>query len=131
MILDSSALVAIALREPVWERLLAAIEVERRGVAIGAPTLVEATIVLSARLARDARGLVGRLLLEGDVAVIPFTDAHFGTAADAWLRYGRGRHPASLNFGDCLAYATARLANEPMLFTGDDFARTDVMAVRY
>ena len=92
---------------------------------------MEATIVLSARLARDARGVVGRLLLEGDIAVVPFTDAHFGTAADAWLRYGRGRHPASLNFGDCLAYATARLAGEPLLFTGDDFARTDVMAVRY
>jgi len=50
---------------------------------------------------------------------------------DAWLRYGRGRHPAGLNFGDCLAYATARLANEPLLFTGDDFARTDLAAVRY
>ena len=131
MILDSSALVAIALREPVWERLLGALEAEPRGVAIGAPTLVEATIVLSARLARDARGLVARLLLEGDVAVIPFSDAHFGTAADAWLRFGRGRHPASLNCGDCLAYATARLADEPLLFTGDDFARTDIRPVRY
>ena len=131
MILDSSAIVAIALREPAAERLLAALAAEPRGVAIGAPTLVEATIVLSARFARDARGLVGRLLLEGDVAIVPFTDAHFGTAADAWLRYGRGRHPAGLNFGDCLAYATARLADEPLLFTGDDFARTDVQAVRY
>ena len=131
MILDSSAVVAITLREPGWERLLAALTTNPRAVGIGAPTLVETTIVLSARLDRDARGLVGRLLLEGDIAVVPFTDAHFGTAADAWLRYGRGRHPAGLNFGDCLAYATARLANEPLLFTGDDFARTDVGAVRY
>ena len=131
MILDSSALVAIALREPAWDRLLAAIAVEPRGVAIGAPTLVETTIVLSARLAHDARGLLGRLLLEGDVAVIPFTDAHFGTAADAWLRFGRGRHPASLNFGDCLAYATASLADQPLLFTGDDFTRTDIVAAPF
>jgi ribonuclease VapC len=131
VILDSSAVVAITLREPGWERLFAAFTAAPRAVGIGAPTLVETTIVLSARLARDARGLVGRLLLEGDIAVVPFTDAHFGTAADAWLRYGRGRHPAGLNFGDCLAYATARLADEPLLFTGDDFARTDVTAVRY
>ena len=131
MILDSSAVVAIALREPAWERLVAAVAAEPRGVGIGAPTLVETTIVLSARLGRDARGLVGRLLLEGDIAVVPFTDVHFGTATEAWLRYGRGRHPAGLNFGDCLAYATARLADEPLLFTGDDFARTGVAAVRY
>lgn len=131
MILDSSAVVAITLREPGWERLLAALTTAPRAVGIGAPTLVETTIVLSARLDRDARGLVGRLLLEGDIAVVPFTDAHFGTAADAWLHYGRGRHPAGLNFGDCLAYATARLADEPLLFTGDDFSHTDVAAVRY
>jgi len=49
-----------------------------------------------------------------------------GAAVDAWLRYGRGRHPASLNFGDCLAYAVARLANEPLLFVGKDFAQTDI-----
>jgi ribonuclease VapC len=82
--------------------------------------------VLSARLAADARGLVSRLLIEGNIAVVPFTDAHFGVALTAWLRYGRGRHPAQLNYGDCLAYATARVAREPLLFTGEDFARTDV-----
>ena len=131
MILDSSAIVAITFREPGWDRLLAAIAAVPRSIGIGAPTLVETTIVLSARLARDARGVVSRLLLEGDIAVVPFTDAHFGTAADAWLRYGRGRHPAGLNFGDCLAYATARLADEPLLFTGEDFTRTDVLAARY
>jgi ribonuclease VapC len=127
VILDSSAVVAVALREPGQERLLAAMG-SARSLSIGAPTLVEATIVLSARLQVDARGLMGRFLLEGDVAVVPFTEAHFGTAMQAWLRYGRGRHPAGLNFGDCLAYATARLAGEPLLFTGDDFTRTDVEA---
>ena len=131
MILDSSAVVAVALREPAFERLLAAIAAEPRAPRIGAPTLVETAIVLSARLGRDARGVVGRLLLEGDIAVVPFTDVHFGTSVEAWLRYGRGRHRAGLNFGDCLAYATARLANEPLLYTGDDFARTDVTPARY
>lgn len=131
MILDSSALVAIALREPIHDRLLDAIAAEPRGISIAAPTLVETTIVLSARLDRDARGIVGRLLLEGDIAIAPFTDAHYGTAMDAWLRYGRGRHAAALNFGDCLAYAAARIADEPLLFTGEDFLRTDVQAAQY
>jgi ribonuclease VapC len=125
MILDSSAVVALALQEPGHERLLDAIRAAGR-VGIGAPTLVEAAVVLSARLDRDARSLVSRFLLEADIAIVPFTDAHFGTALEAWLRYGRGRHPAALNFGDCLSHATARLASEPLLFTGDDFRRTDI-----
>jgi ribonuclease VapC len=125
MILDSSAVVAVALREPGADRVLAAMSAAP-ALGIGAPTLVETTIVLSARLGRDARGLVGRFVLEAEVAVVPFTDAHFGTALEAWLRFGRGRHPAGLNFGDCLAYATARVAGEPLLYTGTDFARTDL-----
>ena len=127
MILDSSAVVALALQEPGHERLLAAIAAAA-SLGIGAPTLVETTIVLSARLGRDARGLVSRFALEADLTVVPFTDAHFGTALDAWLRFGRGRHPAGLNFGDCLAYATARVAGEPLLFVGDDFGKTDIEA---
>ncbi|MGH7561733.1 MAG: type II toxin-antitoxin system VapC family toxin, partial [Gemmatimonadales bacterium] len=55
------------------------------------------------------------------------TDAHFGTALEAWLRFGRSRHPAALNFGDCLSYATARLAGASLLFTGEDFHRTDIL----
>ena len=125
MILDSSAVVALVLQEPGYAGLFEAMGSAAR-LGIGAPTLVETTIVLSARLDRDARGLISRLLLEGDVAVVPFTDAHFGTAMGAWLRYGRGRHPAGLNFGDCLAYATAKLAAEPLLFTGEDLRRTDI-----
>jgi len=127
MILDSSAVVAITLQEPGFENLLAAMDAAAR-IGIGAPTLVETAIVLSARTGLDGRGLVSRFLLEADIAVVPFTDAHFGTAVDAWLRFGRGRHPAGLNFGDCLSYATARLASEPLLFTGNDFRRTDIPA---
>ena len=126
MILDSSAVVAIVLQEPGFERLQLAIADAPR-VAIGAPTLVETSIVLSARLGVDGRGLMGRLLIEADIAVVPFTDAHFGTATHAWLRFGKGRSAAGLNFGDCLSYATAQLAGESLLFTGEDFLRTDVV----
>ena len=125
MIFDTSAVVAILLREPGFEALL---EKSARAPAraIGAPTLTETAIVLSARLRSDARGYLARFLHEGAIATVPFTEAHFGTAVDAWLRYGKGRHVASLNFGDCLSYATARIAGAPLLCSGDDFARTDL-----
>lgn len=97
-------------------------------VAVGAPTLSEATIVLSSRLGRDARGIISRLLMEGAIETIPLTDAHFSVAVSAWLHYGKGRHKASLNFGDCLAYAVAQVAGEPLLFTGRDFTKTDIEA---
>ncbi len=63
---------------------------------------------------------------EGAIETLPFGEAQFGVAVGAWLRFGRGRHAASLNFGDCLAYATARLAGRPLLCVGDDFDRTDL-----
>jgi ribonuclease VapC len=64
--------------------------------------------------------------MEAEVAVVPFADAHWKAAIDAHRRYGKGRHPAGLNFGDCLTYATAKLAGQPLLCTGRDFARTDL-----
>ncbi len=125
MILDSSAVVAIVFREPGWQKLLDRIEKSPQ-VAIGANTLVETTIVLSARMHCDARGLVARLLREAGIVVSSFSEAHYGLALEAWLRFGKGRHPASLNFGDCLSYATARLAGEPLLCVGEDFLQTDL-----
>jgi ribonuclease VapC len=83
-------------------------------------------IVLFAQLQRDARSLLARFLSEASIAIVPFGESHYGAAVDAWLRYGKGRHPAALNFGDCLSSAVARLANEPLLFVGDDFAQTDI-----
>jgi len=125
VILDSSAIVAIALQEPGFEELLEKVA-RARTVRVGVPTLTETAIVLSARLNQDARGVLSRFLMEGSIVTIPFGDAHFATAVDAWLRYGKGRHPASLNFGDCLSYATARLAGEPLLCIGNDFSQTDL-----
>lgn len=124
MILDTSALVAIVLREPEAERLLERMR-SAPDVAIGAATLLETGIVLSARLQDDARGMIARLLQESGIAVLPVTEAHFGVAMDAWLRFGTGRHPAALNFGDCLSYAMAVVAGEPLLCVGDDFPQTD------
>ena len=74
--------------------------------------------------------LLVRLLEEADVDIVPFGEEHWPAAVEAFRRYGKGRHPAGLNFGDCLTYATASLAGEPLLAVGDDFAQTDLELVR-
>ncbi len=81
---------------------------------------------MSARLGMEARALLSRFLVEGAIETLPFGEAHFGVAVGAWLRFGRGRHPAGLHFGDCLTYATARVAGRPLLCVGEDFGRTDL-----
>jgi ribonuclease VapC len=124
MILDTSAVVAIVMKEPGYEELL---QTTAGGdSAICTATLTETAIVLSARLNSDARSILARFLSEASIAIIPFGESHYSAVVDAWLRYGKGKHPAALNFGDCLSYAVARLANEPLLFVGEDFAQTDI-----
>jgi len=126
MILDTSAIVAILLKEPEHQRLLDLLADDPRP-AVGAATLTETAIVLSARLGEDARGLLARFLQEGGISMVQFGESHYTAAVDAWLRFGKGRHPAALNFGDCLSYATAQLAGEPLLFVGADFGKTDLL----
>jgi ribonuclease VapC len=129
MVLDSSAIVAIHLKEPGHERLLAVIDVAigRADVfVVGAPTLLETAMVLTARLGQDARPLVLAFLRSIEAEVVAFNQEHLDSATTAFLRFGRGRHPAALNFGDCMAYAVASVADMPLLFTGGDFARTDI-----
>lgn len=127
MIVDASALLAIVFREPGYERLLERMDAAD-AVAAGTPTLTETGIVLHARLGDGSRGMLERLLDELSIAEVPFGEVHWREAVDAYRRFGRGRHPASLNFGDCLTYAVASLAGEPLLFVGDDFGRTDISA---
>ena len=125
MVLDSSAIVAIHLKEPGHERLIAAIEAAPL-VVVGSPTVLETSIVLSTRLQRDPRPLLAAFLRRVNAEVIPFNAQHMDAAATAYLRFGRGRHPAALNCGDCLSYAIAAVSGFPLLFTGNDFLRTDV-----
>jgi len=125
VILDSSALVAIALDEPEREALIGKIDAAE-AVGIAGPTLVEAGIVLSARTGENASELLADLVEAADAVVIEFGAGHWETALSAWWEYGKGRHPAALNLGDCIAYAAARVAGEPLLAIGDDFAQTDI-----
>lgn len=127
MILDSSALVAVILEEEGHSCLADAIA-DATDVAIGAPTLFESCMVLVGYLDLRGRGLIAQFLERNNVVVVPFDDRHWRIAADAFIRYGKGRHPAALNYGDCMTYATAYVADHPLLFTGDDFAKTDLAA---
>lgn len=83
-------------------------------------------MVLSVRLAQDARPLLFAFLRRLEAEVVAFNEEHLDAATTAFLRFGRGRHPAALNFGDCMAYAVASVAGMPLLFTGEDFTRTDI-----
>ena len=125
MIVDTSALVAVTFREPDHQELTAKLA-GAPSAGIGTPTLAETGLVLASRLGQDSRDLVIRLLGEFGIEEIPFGDQHWREAVDAYLRFGRGRHKARLNFGDCLTYAVARLANEPLLSVGGDFPETDL-----
>lgn len=126
MIVDSSALISVLLKEPGWERVARALTSED-SVAIGAPTLTETAIVL---LAKGVGATVLPALLHRlGITIEPFTHAHALLAADAYAAFGRGNHAASLNYGDCMTYATARLARARLLFVGDDFGKTDIEAV--
>ena len=129
MVLDSSAIVSILLGDSYSERLLNHLE-EAPVIAVGAPTLLEAAMVLSSRLNCDARPMIEGFLRRADAEIVPFSHEHYEVAGDAFLRFGKGRHPARLNFGDCLAYAVARLSGLPLLCVGDDFSETDLTLVR-
>jgi ribonuclease VapC len=121
---DTSALIAVVLGEPDAERFLAALEAD--AVTISAASLAEGMIVVEARQGPDASRDLD-LLVAGVVdRITPVDEAHARAALGAWRRFGKGRHPAGLNFGDCFAYATASLADLALLFKGEDFSQTDL-----
>ena len=128
MILDTSAILAIALREPERDDFLTKIGLADL-VGVGAPSLVEASIVLINRLGEPGGRWVERLVERTETVVIPFEPVHWRAAIECWRHYGRGRHAAGLNLGDCFAYATAKVADRPLLCKGDDFAKTDLALV--
>lgn len=125
MILDTSAIIAILHHEPERDVLLAALD-DSDQLSIGAPTMIETGIVLTARLGLRGRTLLSRFIQEAEVEIVSVGTDHWNIAVDAFSRYGKGRHPAALNFGDCLTYAVAKLANKPLLCIGNDFPLTDL-----
>ncbi len=94
---------------------------------IAAPSATECMIVLSHRYGPVGRTVYERVRQEFDLAIVAFTEAHTVVAHRAYVDFGKGRHPAALNFGDCMTYAVARLAGESLLCVGDDFPQTDLV----
>lgn len=125
MVLDTSALVVILRKEPERDEF-AALLADARDPVISAATLLECTMV-QAKFKLGLEMLDDLLLSAGiRVAAVDVAQAH--AAREAWLRYGKGHSPASLNFGDCFSYALAITTRRPLLYKGDDFAQTDVVS---
>lgn len=126
MVIDTSAVVAVLLGESNDRDLLEAIEAAPTR-SISAASLVEAGIVMEARLGEEGGRSLDELLRVLQIEVVPVDSQHAAVARRAWRQFGKGRHPAGLNYGDCFAYALAWLTSEPLLFVGDDFTKTDVV----
>ena len=124
LVVDASALVAIVIRGQGSDRVSDRLR-EAEGAYLSAPTLLELGMVLESRSPR-AVGIAARLVRDAEIEVVPFGEALAGRAIDAFRRFGKGRHPAGLNFGDCCTYALAEERGLPILCVGDDFRRTDI-----
>ena len=126
MIVDTSALLAVLFQKedaPRFETLIAASSC-RMSVA----NVLEAAMVVEGRGGRPAGDALDAFLASADITAMPISTDQLDIAREAWRRYGKGNHPAALNFGDCFAYALASTKNEPLLFKGGDFAQTDIPA---
>jgi ribonuclease VapC len=125
MVLDTSAILALLLDEPEAEEFRAVVEEDATRL-VSAATLLETALVIEARKGEPGGRALDALIQKAEVLVIPVDADHVSEARRAYRRFGKGRHAAGLNFGDLFAYALARTSGEPLLFKGDDFARTDV-----
>src|SRR6266566_3357400 len=124
IVADTSAIIAVMLKEPGHELLIDLIA-RSDACIISAVTMVEITMVIS-RSVRDAKTAVEMYLQQTGISVISADATHAEFAQHAFLTYGKGRHPAPLNIGDCFSYAAAKALNAPLLYVGDDFGKTDI-----
>ncbi len=130
MVIDTSALIAIMQNEPGATRLVAAIE-QSPVRLISAGTVIETSLVLLGRFGERGEVQLDALLRSLGADIVAVDGDHVTFARDAARTFGRGRHRAALNFGDCFSYALAVSRGEPLLFVGDDFTSTDVVAVAW
>jgi ribonuclease VapC len=126
MIVDTSAALAVVLGEPGFEVFASAISASETR-RISAASFLEASIVAETRAGDRGLRQFDSFIRESELAVEPVTHEHALIAREGFSNYGKGRHPAGLNFGDCFAYALAKSTGEPLLFKGQDFRQTDVL----
>jgi len=124
MVVDTSALVAIVLKEPQAQACMEAL-IDADALLISAGTLTELLIIASRR---NCVQEINQLMTDLSFEVVPVTQASAYSAAQAYQRWGKGNHPAKLNYGDCFAYELAMSKNCPLLYVGNDFAQTDVQS---
>jgi ribonuclease VapC len=125
MVLDTSAVVAVLFDETerrAFNERIATAPVR----LLSAVSRVELTCVVEGRKREQGRADLERFLAEAQIQLVDVNRSHVDLACEAFRRYGRGRHPAALNIGDCFAYALAKATGEPLLYSGDDFSRTDI-----
>ncbi len=127
MVIDTSVLAAIAFNEPEAASFRERIADDPVRL-ISAASVLEAAMVIETRLGEAAGADLDLWLYKAEVEIVPVTAEHADRARRAWRRYGKGRHPASLNYGDCFSYALAALSGEPLLYRGNDFSQTDIAA---
>ena len=127
MVVDTSALIAILFGEPEAERFARAISEDTRSL-VSSFTVFETAVVVLVRKGVDGPPLLDALLRTARLETVSMTADQAEIARSAYARYGKGRHPAGLNLGDCCSYALARASGEPLLFKGQDFAQTDIDA---
>jgi ribonuclease VapC len=125
MVIDSSAVIAIALNEPERMDFLERIRADQRRL-VSAPTLLELEIVLTVLQGSESPNILNDFIRRLHFQVVPFDGVQVGIAREAFRRYGKGRHPARLNFGDCFSYALAKQTGEPLLYKGNNFSQTDI-----
>jgi ribonuclease VapC len=128
MVIDTSALVAILNDEPERDAFANAIERDSSRL-VSAVSVIEASLVLETRFGEDAVDDLDLLLAKTGARIVPFSIDDIGPVRAAYRKFGKGRHPAGLNFGDCFSYALSISTGEPLLFKGDDFSQTDVDVV--
>jgi ribonuclease VapC len=128
MVIDTSAILAVFFGEPEAEAFTTAIASADMRL-ISAVSVLEAGIVVENRIGEIGGVELDRMLQRAAIEIAPFTAEQCEIARNAYRQFGKGRHPASLNFGDCATYALAKSSGEPLLYKGNDFARTDLIAV--
>ncbi len=127
MVIDTSAIVAILRDEPEAVRLERALVADQIRL-VPATCVLEARMVLVSRRGEHALAEIDLWLKKIEAAIIAVDADLVDLATQGWLTYGKGRHPAALNFADCVSYALSKRADEPLLFVGNDFAQTDIEA---
>jgi ribonuclease VapC len=130
VIVDSSAILAILLEEPEGNLLDVAI-LKRDDPRMSAAGLLEASMILQSRRGADSVRDLDLLIARFKIQIVPFTESQARIARRAFERYRKGRHPAQLNFGDCMSYALAKETGEELLFKGTDFGQTDIAVALY